>query len=90
MIASEIMTKKIKTVSPEFSIRELAAFLVKENISGTPVVNAQGRFLGIVTEEDLIFQDKKINVPTFLNLFSNVIPLGIGDLEKELKKNCRY
>jgi len=86
MRIEEIMTKKIKTVSPFMQIKELASFLVKENISGAPVVDEQGDFLGIITEEDLIFQDKKINPPTFLNFFSNIFPLGLGELEKELKK----
>ncbi len=86
MIAKEIMTGQIKTVFPALAVKELAAFLVRENISGAPVVDEQGSFLGIVTEEDLIFRDKKIHLPTFLNLFSNIIPLGLGQLEEELKK----
>ena len=35
---------------------------------------------------NLIFQDKKVNLPTFLNLFSNIIPLGLGQMEEEFKK----
>jgi CBS domain-containing protein len=86
MIASDIMTQEVKTVNPSMQIREFATFLIKENISGAPVVDAAGNFLGIATEEDLIFQDKKVNLPTFLNLFSNIIPLGIARTEEELKK----
>ncbi len=86
MLAKAIMTKKVKTVVPSMPIRELAIFLVNENISGAPVVDETGAFCGIVTEEDLIFQDKKIHLPTFLNLFSNIIPLGVAQLEEELKK----
>ena len=86
MLAKDIMTKNVKTVSPSLEIREFALLLVKENISGAPVVDKQGTFLGIATEEDLIFQDKKINLPTFLNLFSNIIPLGLNQTEDELKK----
>jgi len=86
MLAKSIMTKEVKTVTASMPIRELAVFLVKENISGAPVVDKAGVFLGIVTEEDLIFQDKKIHLPTFLNLFANIVPLGVGQLEEELKK----
>ncbi|MBI4845744.1 MAG: CBS domain-containing protein [Candidatus Omnitrophica bacterium] len=86
MIAKDIMTKQVKTVSLDLPIKELAIFLVKENISGAPVLDREGKFLGIVTEEDLIFQDKKIHLPTFLNLFANIIPLGLEQFEKELKK----
>lgn len=86
MLAKDIMTKEVKTVSVSLQIKELAVFLLEENISGAPVVDEQGSFLGIVTEVDLIFQDKKIHLPTFLNLFSNIIPLGLGQMEEELKK----
>ncbi|MFH1062809.1 MAG: CBS domain-containing protein [Candidatus Omnitrophota bacterium] len=86
MVARDIMTQEVKTVSPSMQIREFATFLIKENVSGAPVVDAAGNFLGIATEEDLIFQDKKVNLPTFLNLFSNIIPLGVARTEEELKK----
>ncbi len=86
MLAKDIMTKDVKTVSPELAIREFASFLIKENVSGAPVVDAENKFLGIATEEDLIFQDKKINLPAFLNLFANIVPLGFTQTEEELKK----
>lgn len=86
MTAKDIMTKKVKTVAPGLAIRDLALFLVKEKISGAPVVDDTGVFRGIVTEEDLIFQDKKVHIPTFINLFSTIIPLGVAQFEEELHK----
>ena len=86
MIAADIMTKEVKTVNTSMKIKELAQFLVAENFSGVPVVDEKKNFLGIVTEEDLIFQDKKIHPPAFLNFFSSVIPLDTGQLEEELEK----
>ncbi len=86
MVARDIMTKEVKFVDPKMQIKEFAVFLIKENVSGAPVVDENGDFLGIATEEDLIFQDKKINLPTFLNLFSNIIPLNVSRTEEELKK----
>ncbi|MFH1460228.1 MAG: CBS domain-containing protein [Candidatus Omnitrophota bacterium] len=86
MIAGDIMTREVKTVNPQMQIRELAAFFVEENISGAPVINASGRFLGIVTEEDLIYQDKKVHLPTFLNLFSSIFAIGLDQMEEEFKK----
>ena len=86
MFAKDIMTKSVKSVSPQLAIREFASFLIKENVSGAPVIDADDKFLGIATEEDLIFQDKKINLPTFLNLFANIVPLGFSQTEEELRK----
>ena len=86
MIAKDIMTKDVKTVPTSMQVRDLASFLVKENISGAPVADEDGIFQGVVTEVDLIYQDKKVHLPTFLNIFSNIIPLGMGHVEEEFRK----
>ncbi|MFH2137761.1 MAG: CBS domain-containing protein [Candidatus Omnitrophota bacterium] len=88
MIAEQIMSTEVTTVLPSLQIRELAILFVDRNISGAPVTDDEGDFLGIVTEEDLIFQDKKIHLPTFLNFFSKIIPLGMAQMEEEIKKIC--
>ena len=54
MIACDIMTRKVCTVSPEASVQEVAQLLYQERISGVPVVNADGQIIGIVTEADII------------------------------------
>ena len=54
MIASEIMTRKVSTIHPEASVQEVAQLLSRENISGAPVVSADGMIIGIVTEADII------------------------------------
>ncbi|MCM8813796.1 MAG: CBS domain-containing protein [Candidatus Omnitrophica bacterium] len=86
MNARDIMSTHLRTVAPDLSIRDLANFFMEENVSGAPVTDESGAFLGIVTEEDLIFQDKKIQVPTFVNFFASLIPLGVTQMEAEIKK----
>jgi CBS domain-containing protein len=54
MIASGVMTRKVSTVRPEASVRELAELLSREHISGAPVINADGTIIGVVTEADII------------------------------------
>jgi CBS domain-containing protein len=54
MIACDIMTRKVCTISPEASVQEAAQLLYQERISGVPVVNADGGIIGIVTEADII------------------------------------
>ena len=50
MIACDIMTRKVCTISPEASVQEVAQLLYQERISGVPVVDTDGRIIGIVTE----------------------------------------
>ena len=54
MIARDIMTTKVCTIRPEASAKEIAELLYRERISGAPVVDAEDRIIGIVTEADII------------------------------------
>lgn len=84
--AKDIMTEDVITVSPSMTIEELARVLMKNQISGAPVVDEEGNLIGIVTENDLITQNKRLHIPTILRLFDAFIPLGTSRLEKEIKK----
>jgi len=48
------MTRDIITVSPSTKVKNLAMILIKNQISGAPVVNKNGKILGIVSEADII------------------------------------
>ena len=54
MIARDIMTRKVYTISPEASAKEAAQLLDQMRISGLPVVNTEDHIIGIVTEADII------------------------------------
>jgi CBS-domain-containing membrane protein len=59
---------------------------MQHHISGAPVVNDKGTVTGIVTENDLINQNKRLHIPTILRLFDAFIPLGTSKLESEIKR----
>jgi CBS-domain-containing membrane protein len=87
LTAGEIMTKDVVIVKKETSIRELAEMFTGRKISSAPVVDAEGDLIGIVTETDLVEQDKSLHIPTVISLFDWVIYLESGKkFEKELKK----
>jgi len=50
---SDIMSRKPITVRPDYTVEETAEILLREKISGVPVVNDQGRIAGIITKSDL-------------------------------------
>jgi CBS domain-containing protein len=54
MVAKDIMTKEIITVSPTTSVKKLAMTLVKNQISGAPVVDKSGKIIGVVSEADIV------------------------------------
>lgn len=54
MKASDIMVTQVITVRPESNVQEVAELLLKHRISAAPVVDANGRLVGIVSEGDLL------------------------------------
>jgi len=81
------MTKEIITVTPEMGVAELAELLWEKKIGGAPVVDGQGRLLGVVTESDLIDQSKKVHIPTVLSILDSLIFLeNPAKLDQEIKK----
>jgi CBS domain-containing protein len=54
MRAIDVMATPVLSVGPETSVRELAGLLCEKGISGVPVVDAEGRVVGMVSEGDLL------------------------------------
>ncbi len=85
--AKDIMTREVVTVSPDTPVRDVAKKLWEHRINGMPVIDEEGRLSGIVTEADLIDQNKKIHLPTAIYFLDSVLFLeNPKKLEKELKK----
>lgn len=85
--AKDIMTKDVLTAHPDTTVAELAQLLTRNNIGGAPVVDETGRLLGVVTENDLIDQKKKVHIPTVVTILDSVIYLESPEkMEKEIKK----
>jgi len=53
MKIKEAMVKKIITVRKDQTLIEAARILVKNNISGAPVVDNRGKLVGMLSEKDL-------------------------------------
>jgi CBS-domain-containing membrane protein len=54
MKASDIMVTEVITVTPESDVPQVAALLLTNHISAAPVVDADGRLVGMVSEGDLL------------------------------------
>lgn len=87
LTAQDIMTKEVISVPKHMSVSDLAKLLTKNKISGAPVVDDENNLLGVVTENDLIDQAKKVHIPTVMALFDSFVFLESPErLEKDLKK----
>ena len=54
MLARDIMTSQVISISPMTAVQEIVDLLADYRISGVPVVDETGHLLGLVTEADLI------------------------------------
>ena len=54
MLARDLMTKEVVTVTPETPVEDIARALIEHGISAVPVVDAAGVPIGMVSEGDLI------------------------------------
>jgi CBS domain-containing protein len=58
MRVDELMTKEVRTVAPETTLKEVAELLVRHGISGLPVCDTDGRVLGVVSEADILLKER--------------------------------
>ena len=58
MIAQDVMTTTVVSVGPNQGAREVARILRDKGISAVPVIEADGKPLGMVSESDLIGRDE--------------------------------
>jgi CBS domain-containing protein len=85
----EIMDHEPETVTTGTSVEEVVRKLREHELPGLPVVDAEGRLVGIVTESDLVLPDDQgdLHIPHYINLFGGTVFLEpLGRFEKRLRK----
>jgi len=85
---SDVMTKEnIITVTKNMTVQTLAELFTKNRVGSFPVVDENNKLIGIVTETDLVEQDKNLHIPTVISIFDWVLYLESDKkFEKELNK----
>ena len=84
--AEEIMTRKVVTVNKNLPIKELSKLFIQNRFNGVPVVDDDGNVIGVVTQGDLIEQNKNLHIPTVITLFDAVLFL---DSEKKFESDVK-
>jgi len=83
----DIMTTPVITVTPDMNIASAAKILLDNRVNGAPVVDDQGRLVGILCQSDLIAQQKKLPIPTLFTFLDSVIQLSSAkQIEKQIRK----
>lgn len=74
-LARDIMTTEVITVHPDDDVKKVARLLLEHHISGLPVVDDGGKLVGVVSEGDLVFREKKVRTPFYVVIFDSPIYL---------------
>jgi CBS-domain-containing membrane protein len=55
MLANDLMNRDVVTIRDDESVEALIDLVVREHIHGVPVLDAAGRLVGVVTQQDIFF-----------------------------------
>lgn len=54
MIASDVMTRKVISIDPDSTVLQAARLMLQHRISGLPVLDRNGRLVGVLSEGDFL------------------------------------
>ncbi|NJL88646.1 MAG: CBS domain-containing protein [Coleofasciculaceae cyanobacterium SM2_1_6] len=72
---AEIMTRDPIAVTPSTPLKEAIQLLAERRISGLPVVDEQGKLVGIISETDLMWQETGAEKPPYVMVLDSIIYL---------------
>ena len=84
----EVMTRDVVTLRPDQPVQDAADVLAGKQIGAAPVVDADGKLVGLLRDEDLIVSEARLHVPTVISFLGAdlVLPSSLHRFEHELKK----
>ena len=71
----EIMTTAVITLHAEDSVEDAVRTLAERGISGAPVVDDDGRLVGLLDDSDLILSEAKVHAPSAIEILGAYIPV---------------
>ena len=71
--AADLMTKPVQLVGQEMDLVQAAALLAEKQISGAPVVNNEGKIVGVVSEKDFLKEMGFGATPSFMQIATHCL-----------------
>jgi CBS domain-containing protein len=72
---ADLMTRDVITVQPKTPLSTAIKLLVDRQISGLPVVDDEGKLVGVISESDLMWREKGLDLPPHILFLDSVIYL---------------
>jgi len=77
----DVMSKPVVSIGPDVLVKDAAALLAERNISGVPVVDANGAVIGIFSEADVL-RSIKTQKKDIRLIYPSISSLGIAFQEE--------
>jgi CBS domain-containing protein len=62
-LVSDLMQRKVVSVAPDTPLSEVVSVLADQHISGLPVVDHDGRLLGVISSSDVLIAEAEADSP---------------------------
>src|SRR5207237_8159528 len=87
-LVREVMSTPVSTLRPDDKVEQAADVLAAKDVGSLPVVDDDGKLLGILRDDDLIASESRAHVPTFINFLGlrTASPGEIKHLERVPRK----
>ncbi len=86
---AEVMNPDVPTVTPEDDARKAIDLLSTTDMGAVPVIDADRRVVGIVSESDLVLSEEEsdLHLPHYLNIMGGIVFVGsMKGFEDRLEK----
>ncbi len=91
MLAREIMTTDVITVKKDDTVEQVIKLLMEHNVSGLPVIDDEKHVVGIISEGDLIYRSKKLQIPSYFTILDSYIFLeSTKSIQEQIRKMVGY
>lgn len=84
----DVMSADVVAISADEPVATAADRMAELDVSALPVVDGDGRLVGLLRDDDLIVSEARVHAPRFLNILGATIPFPgeMKHLEAELHK----
>jgi len=84
---ADVMTPDPIAVQPETALQDAIQILAERHISGLPVIDPNGKLVGVLSEADLVWREAGVTPPPYITILDSVIYLeNPAKYERELHK----
>jgi CBS domain-containing protein len=87
-LVRQVMTTDVLAFRPTDTVEAAARALTERRLGGAPVIDDDGRLVGLLEDDDLIVQDARIHFPTVISVLGAYLelPSSQSRMESELRK----